>query len=101
MSLTYILDEHGNPVQEHDFVTWANWFQTANRIVARDEIGGVIISTVFLGSDLVYGRNELFETTVFGGINDGAQIRYDTREHALQGHAAAVILIMKTNSIGR
>jgi len=94
MSLTYILDEHGNPVQEHDFVTWADWFMNTDRIIAREEINGVIVSTVFLGSDLIHGGTELFETMIFGGVNDGAQIRYDTREHALQGHAKAVIIVM-------
>jgi len=96
MCITYILDEHGNPVQEHDVVNWLNWYaETANRIVARDEIDGVVISTIFLGVDHGCNGPELFETLVFGGEHSGAQIRYDTREHALKGHAEAVIIVMK------
>ena len=56
----YILD--GQTPVPVDTLTWAKWYETAYRRVARDEIGPYQISTVFLG----YEPN-LFETMVFKG----------------------------------
>lgn len=52
-----------------DLMTWAEWFEHADRIVLRDELpGGVLVSTVFLGLDHGFtdgGAPILFETMVF------------------------------------
>ena len=50
-------------------VKWGRWFRdTKNRSVARDKIGDVVISTVFLGVNhaLRGGPPILWETMVFG-----------------------------------
>lgn len=89
----YILDDNGNPVAEPNHLAWAMWFQTAERQVARVELpDGIVVSTVFLGIDHNFGDGppHLFETMVFGGEHDQAQVRYATKAGALVGHAAAV-----------
>jgi hypothetical protein len=91
----YILDENGKPVQEPDLLTWALWFETAERHVALTEIGDIKISTVFLGIDHNYGFDKdptpvLYETMVFGGALDEDMRRYCTREEAQAGHAELV-----------
>ena len=66
----YKLDAQGEPIPEPDLMTWAEWIETADRQVARDRIGNVEVSTVFLGLDHNYsGRGDpiLWETMVFGG----------------------------------
>jgi hypothetical protein len=93
----YILDEHGNPQPCHDLMKWATWFETAAdaKRVALDEIGGVRVSTVFLGVDHNWGEGPplIYETMIFGGPHDDYQERYSTREEALAGHANAVALV--------
>lgn len=95
--LTYILDDHGNPVEEPDIATWGLWFQDHEeaRRVAADDVGEVRVSTVFLGMDHSHfgAVPLLYETMIFGGENDMWQDRYATREEALAGHAEAVKLV--------
>jgi hypothetical protein len=95
MTDKYILDADGYPVPEPDLLTWAKWFETANRQLAKDELpNGAKVSTIFLGLDHSFfgGRPQLWETMVFGGPQDGYQERYASREEALAGHARAVEL---------
>ncbi len=94
MSDKYILDADGNPVPEPDLMTWAQWMQTAVRSIARDEIDGVTVSTVFLGLDHSFfsGPPVLWETMIFGGPHNDYQRRYSTRDEALVGHCHAVWL---------
>lgn len=48
----YKLDADGEPVECADTLEWAEWFETKDcRNVARDEIGKVTVSTVFLAID--------------------------------------------------
>ena len=91
MSNNYILDGK-TPVLCDDLLTWAKWFETANRHVAKTEIGDVRISTVFLGLDhsWVGGPPLLFETLVFGGELDQEQERYSTWDEAEEGHKRMV-----------
>ncbi len=89
----YILDEHGGPQLEPDIMTWSQWFETADRTVARTQIGDVVVSTVFLGFDHNFGADGpplLFETMVFGGALDEKQQRYRTRDEASEGHQIMV-----------
>lgn len=36
MNDKFILDEHGEPVRCDDLLTWAKWFESADRTVAHD-----------------------------------------------------------------
>ena len=94
MSDKYIL-EGKIPVPCGDLMTWAQWFETADRHVANDIIGKSTISTVFLGLNHAFGRGRLllFETMIFDGKHDGYQDRYTTWEEAEIGHQRAVRLV--------
>ena len=63
-----------------------------NRLVAKTEVNGSDISTVFLCIDHGFGGEcpVLFETMVFGGALDGEQDRYCTWDEAIAGHEAMV-----------
>lgn len=91
MSENYKLVGH-EAIQVHDLLEWGKWMQTADRKVAKTEIDGQRISTVFLGLDHNWdaGPPAIFETMVFGGALDGEQDRYSTWEEAEAGHAAMV-----------
>jgi len=75
-----------------DLMTWAMWFQTADRKIGDDRIGKVRISTVFLGLDHNFRGDEpvLFETMIFGGPLNGEMWRYCTYDQAERGHTEAV-----------
>lgn len=89
----YILD--GKRPVKVDMVTWAKWFETANRKVANDVIADFHVSTVFLGMDHSWGNGlpDLFETMVFHPDGDEPNIegletkRYTTWQEAEWGHA--------------
>jgi hypothetical protein len=91
----YILVGH-EPVPEPDLFAWAAWFETADRHVALDTVGGYHVSTVFLGLDHnLFGDGPplLFETMVFhlaGGGEDLDMERYTTWDEAVAGHARIV-----------
>ena len=95
MTDKYILDEHGSPVPEPDLHKWEKWLEKSDRHIARDEIGDVTVSTVFLGIDHSWGDGDpiLFETMIFGGKHDQYQVRYSTRIEAIHGHADAVQMV--------
>jgi len=85
----YILDEHNNPVQCHSISEWAEWFETHDRTVKRDNLPDeCLVSTVFLAQDHNFGHGVplLFETMVFGGNHNDYMRRYETIEEALEGH---------------
>ena len=56
--------------------------------VAETKLGGVYISTVWLGMDHNYGDGPpiIFETMIFGGEHDEYCDRYATLEEAKAGH---------------
>lgn len=67
MTITYILVGQ-SPVPEPDTRKWAEWFETADRVVFQDQIGASMVSTVFLGVDhnhVMRGPPVLFETMIF------------------------------------
>lgn len=92
--MTHYILENREPVEVADILTWARWFETADRIVEQTTLSReVTVSTVFLGLDHRFvggGPPLLFETMVFGGKRDGAQWRYSTWDEAAAGHEAAV-----------
>ena len=104
----YILDENGNAVQAKGLLSWGRWMQERGdqHILARDQIGNSLVSTVFLGLDhthylLVSSDNldsatykpTLWETMIFGGQHDQFQNRYTSREDALAGHRKIVQML--------
>ena len=86
----YVLKD-GHAV-EAELLAWGAWMQDpANRRVARDRVGDVLVSTVFLGVDHCFdgdGPPALWETAVRGGPLDGEDERYTSHDDALAGHAA-------------
>lgn len=53
----FILDVDKNPVPVADVLVWANWFETADRLIKRTLFPErkAFISTVFLGIDHSFG----------------------------------------------
>lgn len=97
----YILDEKGAPVAEPDLMTWALWFEKADRHVGNETIGDSKISTVFLGLDHAFGGGVpvLWETMVFGGKLDQEQDRCcGSREQAEAMHARMVERVLCSNA---
>lgn len=90
----YILDSVTKKViEEPRLLVWAQWFETADRIVEQTTISeDVTVSTVFLGMDHQFGDGPplLFETLIFGGEHDGNMQRYSTWPQAKEGHARVV-----------
>lgn len=105
MSNWYRILRDGSVEQVADLLEWARWFEGASPalpiseggcLVSRTELtGGVVVSTVFLGTDHGWGRRvALFETMIFGGPRDQYQERYATFEGAKEGHEKAVGLAL-------
>jgi len=95
----YTLNSLGDPVPEPDLARWSIWMNSADRHVAKDEIDGVCISTVFLGLDHNYfgeGLPVLWETMIFShgrswaeGLDEYQQW-YTSLADAKAGHKEAV-----------
>lgn len=100
MSTWYILDNNNKPVAK-PFLEAAQWLEDnpSRKIVKRDEIGDILVSTVFLGLDHAWDSDTpvLWETMIFGGEHDQYQDRYTSYEDALEGHELALTLITKEN----
>jgi len=81
------------PVAEPDLFKWGSWIEKADRHVAKTDVDGVSVSTVFMGLDHSWGSGPplLFETMIFGGEHDeGYQERCSTWDEAVAMHATAV-----------
>lgn len=94
MSGHYILK--GKTPVKVDLMTWATWFEKAERHVAETGIRDRLstkpyISTVFLGLDHSFGDGPplLFETMIFGGEHDQWQERCSTWDEAEAMHKRA------------
>ena len=90
----YVLDDNNVP-QRATSIEAARFFRLLKRRhVGLEEIGGCVVSTVFLGVDHNFsGRGPplLFETMVFVGDSDGVTCqRYSTWDDAFLGHRAKV-----------
>lgn len=101
----YMLDEEGNPKPEPDLLKWAMWYEYShqskgkdNRILQQDHIGGIFISTIFLGLDHSFGVGPpiLWETMIFRGKDVQWMRRYRTRAQAVRGHKKAVKMVVKS-----
>lgn len=81
-----------------DVATWDAWYcDFGRRIVGQTDVGGYLVSTVFLGLDHRFdgdGQPVVFETLVFGtGGWADSQWRYSTWDEAAQGHARACTMV--------
>lgn len=89
----YMLDQNHRPYVV-SLLTWANWFESGDRFVARTKCScdTCFVSTIFLGLDHSFGDGPpvLFETMVFGGAMDGYQDRYTTWERAELYHELVI-----------
>ena len=90
MNGQYILNGK-TPVECNDLMEWAKQMEGKNRIVEQSQLGGVKVSTVFLGLDHSFGDGQplLFETMIFRGEHDQYQDRYSTWDEAVEGHKKA------------
>lgn len=94
----YILDDKGEPRRVDSLEEWAQWFETADRSVAKSPVGtSFFVSTVFLGVNHRFtdGAPELWETMIFGPDmreleGDHSCRRYTSRAAALAGHEEMV-----------
>lgn len=85
-----------------DMMTWAKWFgDMNNRHIAYAHVGGLSISTVFLGIDHGFMEREpiLFETMVFGAGETLEMDRYATYEEAEAGHRKMVAKYRKQQAL--
>lgn len=97
----YILKD-GKPVECKDLMEWATWMETspiADRVVGRDTVNDVEVSTVFMGLNhnfSFYEKGEpiLYETMVFGGPLSRTRQRYATAEEARAGHVAMLARVL-------
>jgi DNA-binding CsgD family transcriptional regulator len=110
----YILDENGNAMPAKGLLSWGRWIQghQAECRLARDEIGNVVVSTVFMGLDTkapfarMYPENfdpityrpVLWETMIFGGSHDLHERRYTSKEDALAGHRDIVQMLKQEHA---
>lgn len=93
----YILGEN-HEVISVDLMTWANWYEKnrGNRSVAKDEVHGKIVSTVFLGLNHQFspgGPPLLFETMIFPSYDNYSEEyteRHSTWDEALARHKLIV-----------
>ena len=101
MSNWYKLDENNNPVKAKDIEDYMDWDdENIDRIrVMQQTIDGVTISTVFLGLDHSYTKDNtkplLWETMIFEGKYDQYQERYHSFNDAVDGHFKALDLVIK------
>jgi hypothetical protein len=76
---------------------WAHWFEAdrMQRQIANHVIGGVRVSTVFLGLDHGDGTGPpiVFETMIFGGPHNEYQERYSEYKDAVAGHWRALAMV--------
>ncbi len=92
----YLWDPQTHRVwQVDDLIAWGTALQTLDRKVAKENVLGLKISTIFLGLDHRLGGDGpplLFETMVFreGDWTDLECQRYEHYEEALAGHSAIV-----------
>lgn len=98
----YKLDDDNNPVKARDNKDFFDWHdKNINRLcVMRQDIDGIVISTMFLGLDHSYSGDNtkplLWETMIFKGKHDQYQERYYTFNDALDGHFKALELVIKS-----
>jgi len=92
----YIIGEDGRTPRPATLEDWTSNENLRRRPhVAKEMIGDVLVSTVFLGIDHAHdsGIPLLFETMIFGGEHDQWQDRCSTWSGAEDMHAVAVEMV--------
>jgi len=86
---SFCYDRQGNPIDLSEFDRL--WSSAEYRLIARDEVGGTVVSTVWLGITHQHfdGPPLIFETATFDPDGDVLD-RYSTEAEALVGHATVV-----------
>lgn len=74
------------------FEEWSKLFGAKDRVLAKDNVNCLEVSTVFIGlAHGFWGQEPLvFETMIFGDIPIGYQVRHCTWDQAVEGHLRAV-----------
>ena len=88
-------DRKGRPIDVAEMVRLSR--DHDYRVLARDWVGPVEVTTVWLGFDHSFRSAEpvIFETVVFGGRMDQYSRRYSTEEEALAGHARVLATVRR------
>lgn len=88
----YYIMQDGKVFEVDDILTYGQYFENEDWIIARTQIGDVLVSTVFLGLNHRFGPGAplLFETLVFGGELEREMERYETIDEARIGHEQMV-----------
>jgi hypothetical protein len=96
----YILDKNNKPVPEPDIYKWGRWMRETERHVAKEDIGDVTVSTVFLGIDHSFGRGApvLWETMAFGGPKEIDQDQMRCRGSWEQAEAMHVKMVERVKA---
>lgn len=99
--LHYVLDDAGRAVPVDDAMTWARWFERADRKLADTKVGRASVSTIFLGIDHSFGEGPpvLWETMVFGGPADTMTVRYHSAEEARAGHDVVCAYVRSRSTV--
>ena len=85
----YVLNGE-DPVATDDVLAWCDWFEKADRVVDRTQIGDACVLTTFTGLDQSSSRDDqhvFWETTIFDGRHHGLGQQYTSKMAALVGHA--------------
>lgn len=86
----YIL-RHRKPVHCPEALEWCLWMakNERRRKIRKDRVNGILISTAFLGYDMCYEGDAVFETMIFDNdeYKNGVMMgRYGSHRAALEGH---------------
>lgn len=94
--IEHFILKDGEPVLV-SFMEWARWTEdNSDRIIAQNNIGDVLVSTIFIG--LRTGHlNQMFETMTFLPNGEDRQWRCDTLDEARAQHTAAVEEVLHDN----
>lgn len=84
----YILDDEHTPVLARNVFHWAEFMESAKRVIVQTHMDDSVISTVFLGVD--DGSMLLFETARLTAGSYELLEKYQTWEEAETGHALHV-----------
>jgi hypothetical protein len=88
----YVLDKNNNP-KPVSVQRWSFTFEHNRRTVAQEVVGGIYISTIFLGIDYSFGMGGpplVFETMAFDADEELMCRRYSTWDEAVAGHQEIV-----------